>query len=106
MKDSVRTLFFDVFGKKLQDDFLERNLFGIITITLLLFVFISNRYACIKKLRDIDKLQKELYEIRLESLSISNELTENTRRSQVEQMVEKKGLELGIAKEPAYLLHK
>ena len=68
--------------------------------------FIGNRYTCMQKLREIDRLQQRLRDIRFEALSISSELTGNSRQSQVELLIEEQGIELEGAKTPPYELYK
>ena len=78
----------------------------IVLIVVLLFFYISNRYTCMIKLREIDSLQVQLKELKYESLSISAQLTGNTRPSQVEEQVKRQGLELEKAKTPHYKIRK
>jgi cell division protein FtsL len=77
----------------------------IILVVFLLFLFISNRYTCLIKLREIDKLQNQLKEVKFESIQISAILTGNTRPSQVEELVRKQGLQLEKATSPPYKLN-
>lgn len=78
----------------------------IILIVGLLIFYISNRYTCIIKLRDIDRLQVQLKELQSEAVSTSVQLTGNTRPSQVEVLVKRLGLDLEKAKTPPYKLRK
>lgn len=78
----------------------------IVLIVILMFFYISNRYTCIIKLREIDRLQMQLKEVKSEALDLSAQLTSNTRPSQVEELVKRQGLNLEKAKTPPYKLHK
>ena len=73
---------------------------------VLAFFFIGNRYTCMQKLREIDRLQQQLRDVRFEALSISSELTGNSRQSQIELLIEEQGIDLEGAKTPPYELYK
>lgn len=92
-------------GGILTEDFIIKHTRMIVLVVILLFAFIGNRYTCMQKLREIDKLQKELKEVRFEALSISSELTGNSRQSQVEMLIEEQGIELEAATAPPYELY-
>ena len=93
-------------GGILKEDFIVRHTRMIVLIVVLLFFYISNRYTCAIKLREIDRLQVQLKEAKYESLSISAQLTGNTRPSQIEELVKRQGLDLEKAKTPPYKLRK
>ena len=93
-------------GGILKEDFIVRHTKMIVLIVVLLFFYISNRYTCLIKIREIDNLQEQLRDVKFEALSISAQLTSNTRPSQVEELVKRQGLGLEKAKEPPYKLRK
>jgi len=84
--------------------FLEKHTKMIILIAILLFFYISNRYTCIIKIREIDRLQIQLKEVQSESVSTLVRLNENMQPSRVEERVKKLGLELEKAKTPPFKL--
>ena len=86
-------------GGVLKEDF-------IVLLVVLAFFFIGNRYTCMQKLREIDRLQQQLRDVRFEALSISSELTGNSRQSQIELLIEEQGIDLEGAKTPPYELYK
>ncbi len=93
-------------GGILKEDFIVKHTKMIVLIAILLFFYISNRYTCLIKLREIDRLQRELKEVKFEAFSVSAKLTGNTRPSQVEELVKRQGLKLEKAKTPPYKLRK
>ncbi|SEF91355.1 MULTISPECIES: FtsL-like putative cell division protein [Parabacteroides] len=93
-------------GGILKEDFIIKHTRMIILVVILIFFFISNRYTCMQKLREIDRLQQQLRDVRFEALSISSELTGNSRQSQIELLIEEQGIELEGAKTPPYELYK
>lgn len=107
MKQKKTNIFLHILsGGILEINISPRHLLACFTGMLFIFFLIGNRYSCIGKINRIDKLQQELKDIRIESLSISNELIRISKRSQVETMVEEQGLGLKIADSPAFLLHR
>ena len=93
-------------GGILKEDFIVKHTRMIVLIVLLLFFFIGNRYTCLQKLREIDRLQQRLRDVRFEELSISSELTGHSRQSQIELLIEEQGIDLETAKTPPYELYK
>lgn len=93
-------------GGVLTEDFILNHTRMIALVVFLVFFFIGNRYTCMQKLREIDQLQQQLRDVRFEALSISSELTGNSRQSQIEMLIEEQGIELEGAKTPPYELYK
>lgn len=93
-------------GDILKEDFVVKQSKLIILIALLFVLFISNRYSCLKKLTEIDRLKTELKDIQYENLVISTQLTTNSRQSQIENMIEARGLNLSGSKTPAFKISK
>lgn len=93
-------------GGILKEDFFVKHVKMVVLIVGLTIGFISNRYACILKIRKIDSLKKELREIQLESLAISIEMAGYSRPSMVEEQIKKQSMILEVAGSPPYELHK
>lgn len=105
-KEKRLSLLYILGGGVLKEDFIVRHTRMIVLIVILLFFFIGNRYTCMQKLREIDRLQQKLRDVRFEALSISSELTGNSRQSQIELLIEEQGIDLEGAKTPPYELYK
>ncbi len=105
-KERRFTLLYILGGGILKEDFIQKHTPMIVLIVLLIFFFIGNRYTCMQKLGQIDRLQQRLHDVRLESLTISSELTGNSRQSQVEWLIEEQGIDLEAAKTPPYEIYK
>jgi len=93
-------------GGILREDFVIKHTKMIVLIVVLLFFYISNRYTCIIKIREIDRLQIQLKEMQSEAVSVSLRLTGNMVPSDVEERVKRLGLGLEKAKTPPYKLQK
>lgn len=105
-KERRLSLLYILGGGILKEDFITRHTRMIVLVVVLIFFFIGNRYTCMQKLREIDRLQQELRDVRFEALSVSSELTGNSRQSQIELLIEEQGIELEAAKQPPYELNK
>ncbi|MDH6359193.1 FtsL-like putative cell division protein [Parabacteroides sp. PF5-9] len=106
IKKKKRPLLYILGGGILSEDFIIKHTRMIVLIVILIFFFIGNRYTCMQKLREIDRLQQQLRDVRFEALSISSELTGNSRQSQIEMLIEEQGIELESAKTPPYVVYK
>lgn len=105
-KEKRLSIWYIIGGGVLNEDFVLRHTRMIVLVVILAFFFIGNRYTCMQKLREIDQLQQRLRDVRFEALSISSELTGNSRQSQIEMLIEEQGIDLEGAKTPPYELYK
>ena len=67
-------------GGVLKEDFILRHTRMIVLLVVLAFFFIGNRYTCMQKLREIDRLQQQLRDVRFEALSISEDFADTINR--------------------------
>jgi hypothetical protein len=93
-------------GEFFAEDYVTNQFRFIAFVTLLLIVFISNGYYCMQQLSDIEDLKIQLKDIQYENLVISTDLTSHSRQSQVEELLEKKGIELSTSPAPAFEIYK
>lgn len=101
-KENRLSFWYILGGGVLKEDFIVKHTRMIVLLVVLAFFFIGNRYTCMQKLREIDKLQQMLRETRFEALSISSTLTGHSRQSQIEQLIEEQGIDLEVAKQPPF----
>jgi hypothetical protein len=64
----------------------------LVFITFLAFVYIANNYYAERKIRQINKLRKELKEIRYEYITTKSKLTDLTKQSQLAKRLEHTGI--------------
>jgi hypothetical protein len=105
-KKSKVSIFHILSGGILTEDFIAKQSKLVIMIGILLVLFIANRYACLKKITEIDDLKKQLVDVKYEDLDVSTELTANSRQSQIEELLEKRGLNLSGSKMPPFEIKK
>lgn len=88
-------------GKFLTSENLKKHYPFLGFLVIIVFFYIDNRYFCEKQLAEIAALEKELVDKKYESLTISSELIQMSRQSKVIEEIEKRGLGLKVATEPA-----
>ncbi|MCL2651824.1 MAG: FtsL-like putative cell division protein [Candidatus Azobacteroides sp.] len=93
-------------GEILNEDFIVKQSKLLIMIAVCFVFFIGNRYSCLKKITQIEDLKKELKDLRYENLVVLTKLTENSRQSQIENLVNSKGLNLSCSNGPVYEIEK
>ncbi len=93
-----------VLGGELLVRLMRRQTGMIILVVLLVILYIDNRYSSQQELIEIDKLKKELTDIKYDALTISSELTERSRQSRIEEYISSEGTPLETATTPPYLI--
>ncbi len=93
-------------GSILTEDFFVKNTRFLLILFVIVVFYISNRYSCISKMGEIQTLQRELKDVKYESLTISTELIGISRQSQVESLINKNEMALKPSKQPAYRIKK
>ena len=73
---------------------IKKNLAYIIFCTLLLVFYIGNRYKSEDQLSKIAQLEREINDLRYESITTSAELMSVSRQSEVARLVKKRGIDL------------
>jgi hypothetical protein len=91
-------------GSLLSDRIILKNLGYILFLTLLGAVYIANRFHAEDLVRRITKLQNEVTELRADALSISAELMQASRQSEVTRLIRERGLGLEELTVPPYRL--
>jgi hypothetical protein len=93
-------------GDILTTSTIRRQIWLFLLIAGFMFVYISNRYSCQKKLIEIDNLTKELQDAKYKALSSSSKITEKSRESNVLDMLKQnKDSSLHIANQPPYIIN-
>lgn len=93
-------------GDILANDFFRRQTRLLVLIMVFIIFYISNRYSCQQQLIEIDKLEKELTDMKYDALTRSSELMEKSRQSKIEEYISSQQSELETATNPPYLIKK
>lgn len=91
-------------GDILATDFFHRQTKLLVLIMVLILFYIHNRYACQQQMIEIDKLKKELIDIKYDALTRSSELMEKSRQSRIEEYIATKESDLQTSTNPPYLI--
>lgn len=99
-------LFSVLLGEVLYDKWVTSHLSSIMLILLFFICYVALRYEVQGQMVRIDKLKKELVDIRYISLTRKSELMERSRQSCIEELVNKSGSELRTATDRPFLIKK
>jgi hypothetical protein len=91
-------------GTMISENIILKNLGYVTLLTFLGAVYIANRFHAEKITRESTRLQREVKDLRAESLSTSAALMDVSRQSEVFRLVKEKGLDLEELKIPPYKL--
>lgn len=84
-----------------------RNQIGVfLLVAFFMIVYISNRYSCLRNIKEISELSKELQDAKYRALASNSQLTELSRQSNVLDMLKNHNdTTLHIAKQPPFVIH-
>jgi len=91
-------------GDVLAAGFFSRHLKLFVLIMFLVIIYIQNRYAYQQQIIELDRLKKELTDIKYDALTRSSQLMERSRQSKIEEYIQREQSELEIATTPPYLI--
>jgi hypothetical protein len=91
-------------GSMVTDKIILKNLWFIFLLTLLGAIYIANRFHAESVTRETAKLQREVRDLRSESLSTSAALMQASRQSEVFRLVREHDLKLEELREPPFKL--
>lgn len=100
-RKSVRGL---IDGSLLTREVVIKQLPYIIFLTLLVLIYIGNRYHAEKVVRKTVELQNEVRELRSEAITTSAELMFISKQSEVSKLVKRKNLELEELEKPPKII--
>jgi hypothetical protein len=89
-------------GSTVTDKIILKNLGYILMLTILGAIYIANRFHAEKITRDTTRLQKEVKDLRSESLSTSADLMYASKQSEVFKQIREKELDLEELREPPF----
>lgn len=93
-------------GDILANNFFKRQTNLLLLIMVLTILYIDNRYSSQQELIEIDKLKKDLIDIKYDALTRSSELMEKSRQSRIEEYISTEESHLETATSRPYLIKK
>lgn len=106
LKEIKKNVMHVISGTILTENFFLKNTHFMFVIVVIIALYISNRYSCISKIAEIQKLERELKNAKYESLTISTELIGISRESQVQSLVDQNEIGIAVPTEPVYKIEK
>lgn len=91
-------------GSMITEKIILKNIWYVLMVTLLAAVYIGNRFHAEKITRETARLQREVSDLRAESLSTSASLMSVSRQSEVIRLIRERGIALEELKTPPYKL--
>ena len=91
-------------GSMVSEKIILKNFGYVSLVTVLLAIYIGNRFHAEKITRESSKLLREVKDLRAEAISISADLMYVSRQSEVYKLVREKGMNLEELKAPPYKL--
>jgi cell division protein FtsL len=89
-------------GTMITEKIILKNIWYVLLITFLIAFYIGNRFHAEKINRELTKVQREVRDLRSESLSTSADLMYLSRQSEVYMLIKERGLTLEELKTPPY----
>lgn len=89
-------------GRIFVEKIVHKNWLFIFVLAILIFAHIANRYACIKKQKEIVSLNKQIEGLKHETLTISSMLVGKSREIKVKTLIKNSGIDLDKGKSPVY----
>ena len=93
-------------GRILADKVIRRNIAFILFLTFLGILYIANGYSTVKLYKKKVKMEREVRELRFESITTAARLMFISKQSEVKKRVNEAGLNLQESKEPPLKLYK
>jgi hypothetical protein len=91
-------------GSMISEKIILKNLGYVFLVTFLIAFYIGNRFHAEKVTREMSKLQREVRDLKSESLSTSATMMDLARQSEVYRQVKERGINLEELKTPPYKL--
>ena len=93
-------------GRILADKVIRRNIMFILFLTFLGIFFIANGYSTEKLYKKKVAMEREVRDLRFESITTAAQLMFISKQSEVKRRVNEEGLELEESKEPPVKIYK
>ncbi len=91
-------------GTIVTDKLILKNIWYLILLTILGAFYIANRFHAERLIRETSKLQREVRDLRSESLSTSASLMHESNQSEVFRLVKERNIGLEELREPPFKL--
>jgi len=91
-------------GSLLAAESVTKQVPFVLFLTFWAIIYISNRYAAEKLVRNTKKLENEIKELRSEAIATASELMDRSKRSEVAKEIERRGMGLIEPENPPFII--
>lgn len=91
-------------GNILTSRFIRKQYMLILMLVVLSIFYIDNRYTSEKQIKQVAELKKQIQDAKYESLTISAELVEISRQSNVYKLLQERGIPVKPGNSPAIVI--
>lgn len=91
-------------GNILTNRFIKKQYMLVLMLVVLSIFYIDNRYTSEKQLKQVAELKKQIQDAKYESLTISAELVEISRQSNVYKLLQERGIPVKPGNTPAIVI--
>lgn len=91
-------------GNILTNRFIRKQYMLVLMLVVLSIFYIDNRYTSEKQLKQVAELKKQIQDAKYESLTISAELVEISRQSNVYKLLQERGIPVKPGNTPAIVI--
>lgn len=91
-------------GNFLTKKFFQKQYGLLLMIAILLFMYVDNRYYCETQMVKVIELKKQIQDVKYESLTISAQLMELNRQSNISNKIKERGLNLQVTDTPPVVI--
>ena len=85
-------------------NFFKSNWYYVLAITIMLLMFISNKYVCQENLAEVIRLSDELDDAKTDCVKASAEYNSKIRESEMTTLIEENGINLQTPDQPPFKL--
>ena len=93
-----------IHGRWISTRFFSRYWGPILLVMGMIIFYIANRYDCLSKMEQIQRLERELEVVRSEAIRQKSTYMSNTRESEMTERIRNVGLDLSVSNHPPYHL--
>lgn len=91
-------------GNILTSRFIRKQYMLVVMLVVLSIFYIDNRYTSEKQIKQVAELKKQIQDAKYESLTISAELVEISRQSNVYKLLQERGIPVKPGNTPAIVI--
>lgn len=98
-----KNIYYRIFdGTFFVNGFIRRNFLLIIFVFILMLINVGNHYSVIMKIAEVDRLQKELVEVKYDAIRESSNLKKESRQSNVMKLIKEHNMDLEVSNQPPF----